>query len=105
MGVWGIADGHTPPAFKPVEVPFHDIARWVPFQVVGLGGCAPGRNDGPDALPRPSGAQGVNVIGPVRDQARPRRVRPGFHQDPRVGAVEVLAARHAQVQGTALATR
>ena len=75
MGVWGIADGHAPPAFEPVEVPFHDIARWVPFQVVGLGGCAPGpgRNDGPDALPRPSGAQGVNVICLVRDQARPRR--------------------------------
>lgn len=79
MGVWAIADGHAPPAFEPVEVPFHDIARWVPFRVVGLGVCAPGpgRNDGLDALPRPPG---VSVIGPVRDQARPRRVRPGFHR-------------------------
>ena len=89
------------------EVPFHGLARLVSFRVVGLGVHAPlpGRNNGLDALLLPLGAEGVAVIGPVGDQAGQRRVRPGFHQGPGLGAVVVLVPRHAQAQGTAASIR
>ena len=66
---------------------------------------APGRNDGLDAPLRQPCAEGVAVIGPVRDQAGQGRVRPGFHQGLGLSAVVALAARHAQVQGTAASIR
>ena len=91
---------------SPAEAPFHGIARLVPFGIVRLGVRAPlpGGNDGLEALRLSPRAKGVAVIGPVGDQAGPRRrARPGFHQS--LGAVVALAARHAQVQGTAPAIR
>ena len=89
------------------EAPFHGLERLVSFRVVGLGVHAPlpGRNNGLDALLLPPGAEGVAVIGPVGDQAGQRRVRPGFHQGPGLGAVVALAPRHAQAQGTAASIR
>ena len=51
-----------------------------------------------DVLLRQLGAEGVAFIGSVRDQAGQRCVGSSFHQG--LGAVEVLAARHSQAQGT-----
>ena len=81
------------------------MARRVPFRVAGLRLCAPtsGRNDGPNGLLRPPGAE--VVPGPVRDPAGQQRVGPGFPQGSGLGAVEVRAARHAQAQRTALSIR
>ena len=53
-----------------------------------------------DVLLRQLGAEGVAVIGSVRDQAGQRRVGSSFHQDPGLGVVVALAARPSQVQGT-----
>ena len=62
----------------------------------------PRRNDGLNVPLRPPGAEGVAVIGPIRDQAGQGRVAV-FPQGPGLGAV--VARRHAQVQGTAPAIR
>ncbi len=101
------ACGHAPPPLEPAEAPFNGIARLVPFGVVGPGVRAPlpGGNDGLDALLLQPGAEGVAVIGPVGDQAGQGRARPGFPQGLGLGAVVALAARQAQVQGTAAAIR
>ena len=87
MRVRVIARGHARPAFESANAPFHGVARRVPFRGVGLEVRVPdpGRNDGHHALPRQLGAQGVDVIGPVRDQAGPRRVRPSSRQGPSLG--------------------
>ena len=53
-----------------------------------------------DVLLRQLGAEGVAVIGSVRDQAGQRRVGSSFHQGPGLGAVVALAPRHLQAQGT-----
>ena len=104
MRVLIIAGSHAPPPFETAEAPFHGVARRVPFRVAGLGFVPlPGRNDRLNALLLSPGAEGVAVIGPVGDQAGPRRVRPGFYPGPGLGAVVALAARHAQAQGTAAA--
>ena len=92
MGVFVVAGGHATPPLEPAKAPFHGIARLVSFRVVGLGVRVPlpGLNDGLDALWLPPRAEGVAVIGPVGDQAGPRRVRPGFPQGPGLGAVVAL---------------
>ena len=107
MGVFVIAGGHAAPLFEPADAPFDGVARLVPFRVVGLGVRAPlpGRNDGLGAPLRQPRAEAVAVIGPVGHQAGPRRVRPGFHQGPSLGAVVARAARHAQAQEPAAAIR
>ena len=99
MGVWGVAGGHAPPVLEPAEAPFHGLARRVPFRVVGLGvqAPAPGRKDGLDVPLRPPGAEGVAVIGPVRNQAGQGRADPGL--DPGLGAGVARAARQAPAQG------
>ncbi len=81
--------------------------RCAPGTVPGRGVRAPGpgRNNGLNALPRLLGAQGIDIIGRVRDQAGQRRVRPGGRPSPDLGAVAGLAAHHAQAQGTALSIR
>ena len=76
MRVFVVAGGHAAPPLEPAEALFHSVAR-----VVGRGIRAPvpGRNDGLNALLLQPRAEGVAVLGPVSDQAGPRRVRPGFH--------------------------
>ena len=59
-------------------------------------GTVPGRKDGLEALLRQLGAEGVTVLGPVGDQAGPRRVRPRCHQGPGLSAVAALTACRAQ---------
>ena len=105
MRVWGIAGRHAPPPLEPAEAPFPGVARRIPFRVVGprVRAPDPGRNGGLGVLPRPSRAEGVAIIGPIRDQAGPRRIR--FHPGPDLGVVVARAARHAQVQGTAPSIR
>ena len=107
MRVWVLAGGHAAPALEPAEAPFNDIARLVPFRVVGLGVRTPlpGRNDGLGVPLRPPRAEAVAVLGSVGHQAGPRRVRPSFHPGPGLGAVVARAARHAQAQGPAAAIR
>ena len=77
MRVFVIAGSHAPPALEPANAPFRGVARLVPFPRAELGVRAPGpgRNDGLQALPRQSGAQGADAIGLIREQAGPRRVR------------------------------
>ena len=77
MGVWGVASGHAPPPLSPprprataLRAGYRSGARGWRF-VHPL----PGRNDGLKAPRRPLDAEGVAVLGPVGDQARPRRVR------------------------------
>ena len=62
---------------------------------------ASGRNDGLNALWCQPRAEGVVVIGPVRDQAGQGRASPSFDPGPGLGAVMALAARQAQTQGAA----
>lgn len=74
MGVFVVARGHAPPALKSAEAVLHgiyDVARLVSLQVVALRVRAPGPsgNDDLNALPRSLGAAGINIIGPVSDQA------------------------------------
>ena len=70
MGILIVAGGHAPPVLEPAEAPFHGVTRFVRFLVVELGVPAStlGRNDGLDGLWCQLGAEGVAVIGPVRDQ-------------------------------------
>ena len=62
-------------------------------------GAAPGRNDGLNSLLRQPRAEGVAVIGAVREQAGQRRADPGLNQGPGLGAVVALIPRHARAQG------
>lgn len=49
--------------------------------------------------------QGIDVIGPVRDQTGQWCVGPGGHPGPDLGAVVARVARPAQMQETALSIR
>lgn len=73
--------------------------RCVPGRGAEVACAGPGRNDGLDALSRPSGAVGVDIMGSVCDQAGPRRVGPGLA--PGLGEVGTRATRHAQAQEAA----
>ena len=110
MRVWVIARGHAPPAFESANAPFTALRAGYRSGAWGWEFVCRVRAGMPafiglHALPRQLGAQGVDVIGPVRDQARPRRVRPGSHQGPSLGVVAARAARHAQAQRAALSIR
>ena len=97
MYVFIVASGHAPPPFEPADAPFHGVARLVPFRFVRLGvqASVPGRKDGFDAPLREPGAEGVAVIGPVRDQAGQGRAGSGLSQGPGLDTVVALAAGHA----------
>ena len=108
MGIFVIAGGHAAPLFEPADAPFDGVARLVPFRVVGLGGFVrPFRAGMTASVPRCAShmRKPSLSIGPVGHQAGPRRVRPGFHQGPSLGAVVARAARHAQAQEPAAAIR
>ena len=101
MCVFVVASGHAPLVLELAEAPFHGVARLVPFRVVGLGvqTPVPGRNDGLNALLFQPGAEGVAVVGPVREQAGQGRAGSGLDQGPGLGAVVARAARQVQTQG------
>lgn len=103
MCVWGAAGGHALPVLEPADAPFHRVARRVPCRVVGLGvqTPAPGRQDSLNAPLRQLGAEGVAVVGPIRDQAGQGRADPSLDLNPGLGAVVALVARQAQTQGAA----
>ena len=63
---------------EPAEAACRGAGCRVPFRGVRLGMRAPGprRHDGPKPPLRQSGAEGVDVIGPVRDQAGQQGIRP-----------------------------
>ena len=105
--VGAVAGSHAAPVFELTEAPCPGVARRGTFRVAGLGVRAPasGRKDGLDVPLRPPGAEGVAVMGPVRDLAGQGRGGPGFPQGPGLGAVGARAARHAQMQGTAPSMR
>ena len=77
MGVWGVAVGHAPPPLSPPRPRSTALRAGYRSGARGWGFVhpLPGRNDGLKAPRRPPGAEGVAVLGPVGDQARPRRVR------------------------------
>ena len=91
---------------EPAEAACHG-ARPVPHRILGLGMRAPGpgRNDGLEAPTRELGAEGVAVIGLIRDQAGWGRAGLGFHQGAGLGAIVAQTARHAQAQRAALSIR
>ena len=82
MCVLIVAGGHAPPVREPAEAPFHRLARRVPFRVVGLGVRAPlpGGSDGLEVPLREPGAEGVAILGPIRDQAGQGRAGARFPQ-------------------------
>lgn len=82
--VWG-AGRHAAPQFEPTDAACHGVARLVPDRVARLGLRTPGpsRKDSLKAPRCPPGAAGIDVIGPVRAQAEPRRADSG--RGPRPG--------------------
>ena len=73
MRIFVIASGHALPAFESAHASFRGVG-------LGIRAPASGRNDSLDAMPRQLDAQGIDVIGQVRDQAGPRLGSSGFHQ-------------------------
>ena len=70
------------------------LRAWYRSGLWSGGSCArSGREYGLDALLRQPRAEGVAVLDPVGNQAGQRRIRPGSHQGPGLGAVAALAAR------------
>lgn len=104
--VWG-AGRHAAPQFEPTDAACHGVARPVPDRVARLGLRAPGPGwkDSLKAPRCPPGAAGIDVIGPVRAQAGPRRAGSGRDPGPDPGAVVARAVRHARAQGTSRSVR
>ena len=89
MCAFVVAGSHASPVLEPADAPFHGVACRVRFRGVRLGvqTSVPSRNDGLKAPLRQLDAEGVAVIGPIRDQAGQGRADPSLDQGPGLGAV------------------